>query len=87
MPFELKPGQGTLHHVLDKEGNPSRPDYHGELNVGGTMYKLAGWIKISSSGRKWLNLNCELPRPTKAALESPRPTRIDQLDPDSDIPF
>jgi hypothetical protein len=88
MPFELRPGQGTLHRTKDKQGNDSRPDYYGELNIDGTMYKLGGWIKISRSG-KWLSLSCEVPR-TTAALETPRrqPTRdLDALDPDADIPF
>jgi hypothetical protein len=33
----------------DKAGNPARPDYRGDLTIGGTKYKLAAWLK---SGRR-----------------------------------
>ena len=91
-PFELREGQGTLHRQ-DKEGNEQRPDYRGELNVGGKLWKLAGWVKISKNGDKWLSLSAEEPRP-KAALETPvkpqaarQPSSIERIDPDSDVPF
>jgi uncharacterized protein (DUF736 family) len=91
MPFELKPGQGTLHRTREKRNDDS-PDYFGELNVGGTIYKLSGWIKLSVKGGKWLSLKVEEPQP-RAALETPRPTLgpkqqpMPALDPDDDIPF
>jgi hypothetical protein len=57
MAFELKDGQGSLF-VNDKEGNEKRPDRRGELNIGGTIYRLSGWIKQGSKG-PWLSLSAE----------------------------
>jgi hypothetical protein len=57
MAFELKDGQGTFFKN-DKEGNEKRPDYRGELNVGGTIYRISGWIKEGQKG-KWMSLSCE----------------------------
>ena len=85
MPFELKPGQGTLHRTNEKKTENS-PDYFGEINVGGTVYRLGGWIKISTRGGKWLSLSIEEPRPPAAALER-RPVKAPAIDPDDDIPF
>ena len=95
MAFELQDGQGTLHKVADKEGVESRPDYRGDLKLDGRMYRLAGWLKITKNGDRWISLNCELPRP-KAALETPPakkslprapPVAPATVDPDLDIPF
>lgn len=57
MAFELKDGQGTLFKN-DKDGVDSRPDYRGELNIGGTMYKVAGWLKEGKKG-KWMSLSAQ----------------------------
>jgi hypothetical protein len=57
MAYELKDGQGTLF-VNDKEGNDKRPDRRGELNIGGTIYRLSGWIKKGQNGQ-WLSLSAE----------------------------
>jgi hypothetical protein len=70
MAFELKDGQGTLF-VNDKQGNEKRPDRRGEVNIGGTIYKLSGWLKEGKNG-PWLSLSVEVktdePRtPTKGA--------------------
>ncbi len=83
MAFELKEGQGTLF-ANDKEGNDKRPDRRGELNIGGTVYRLSGWIKQGKNG-PWLSLSAELPRrdpvqPTEMAK------RMGETLPD-DIPF
>ena len=60
MAFELKDGQGTLH-VNDKEGkDPNFPDRSGTINIGGTMYRLAGWLKTSNNGHQWLSLEAKV---------------------------
>ena len=57
MAFELKDGQGTLFKN-DKDGVETRPDYRGELNIDGTIYKVAGWIKEGKNG-KWMSLSAK----------------------------
>lgn len=34
----------------DQGDNPKRPNYTGKVNVNGTEYKLAGWIKQGRNG-------------------------------------
>jgi hypothetical protein len=36
----------------DKQGNDSRPDYRGSINVDGTEYWLSAWIKTGRDGTK-----------------------------------
>lgn len=57
MAFELKDGQGTLFKN-DKDGVENRPDYRGELNIGGEIYKIAGWLKDGKNG-KWMSLSAQ----------------------------
>jgi uncharacterized protein (DUF736 family) len=79
--FTLKDGQGTLHRV-DEKKNERGPDYEGRLMIGEQEYRIAGWIKTTSAGKKWLSLNAEVPR----AKETPAPNQ-QQINPDDDIPF
>jgi hypothetical protein len=44
MAYEPREGNGALFHN-DKGDNPARPDYRGDLMVGGVVYELSGWIK------------------------------------------
>lgn len=57
MAFELREGQGTLFKN-NKDGNEKRPDYRGEINVDGTVYELAAWIKEGRKG-KYMSLNAK----------------------------
>ncbi len=59
MTYEMKPGQGSLFRN-NKEGNEKRPDYRGQMNVGGQLYDVSGWIKEGSKG-KWMSLKVQLP--------------------------
>lgn len=44
MAYEHKEGSGALFKN-DKGDNPARPDYRGDLMVGGILYEVSGWIK------------------------------------------
>lgn len=44
MAYEPKDGSGALFKN-DKGDNPARPDYRGDLMVGGVVYEVSGWIK------------------------------------------
>lgn len=47
----------------DKDGNEKRPDYTGKVQVEGTEYRLAAWVKESNStGNKFLSLKLSLPQ-------------------------
>lgn len=45
----------------DKEGNEKRPDYKGTLNVEGKEYEIAGWKRVSKSGKAYVSLKISEP--------------------------
>jgi hypothetical protein len=78
----------------DKQGNESRPDYRGSINVDGTEYWLSAWIKTGRdgtklAGQKYMSLSVQpkgdwgtpapAPAPAPAAAPAPRMTQ-DQRD-------
>lgn len=79
MAFELKDGQGTLFKN-DKDGVESRPDYRGELNVGGQIMRISGWLKDGQKG-KWMSLSVQ-PKEDRPA----KPAAKREQD-DEDLPF
>ena len=57
----------------DKGDNPTRPDYTGKINVGGTEYRLSAWLKDSQSGKKFMSLSVsELEQKAEPAQEVPQ---------------
>ena len=59
----------------DKQGNDSRPDYRGSINVDGTEYWLSAWIKTGRDGTKlagqeYMSLSAQ-PKDAPAAAPSP----------------
>lgn len=59
----------------DKQGNDSRPDYRGSINVDGTEYWLSAWIKTGRdgtklAGQKYMSLSVQ-PKGAPAAAPSP----------------
>jgi hypothetical protein len=71
MPFELKPGQGSLFKNDDKQGENS-PDYKGSINVDGTEFWLNAWIKTSKKGSKYMSLSV---KPKVEKVDRSRPLR------------
>ncbi len=71
----------------DKQGNESRPDYRGSINVDGTEYWLSAWIKTGRdgtklAGQKYMSLSVQ-PKDAPAAAPSPfapapAPARMNQ---------
>ena len=69
----------------DKEGNEKRPDYSGPINVDGTDWEVAAWIRESKNGNKYMSLKISPPfnpegsqKPSQAGANLPEP---------EDIPF
>lgn len=76
----------------DKQGNESRPDYRGSINVDGREYWLSAWIKqgrdgTKLAGQKYMSLSVKpkdeqaayATAPAPAAAPAPRMTQ-DQRD-------
>lgn len=72
----------------DKGGNESRPDYRGDVCIGGDVYKVAGWIKEGSKG-KYMSLSFQ-PKDEQQQVSTPAPRAKAAPAPafdDSDVPF
>lgn len=71
----------------DKQGNESRPDYRGSINVEGVDYWLSAWIKTGRDGTKlagqrYMSLSVQ-PKDASyggapAAAPAPAPARMTQ---------
>jgi hypothetical protein len=75
----------------DKQGNDSRPDYRGSINVDGCEYALSAWIKTGRDGTKlagqrYMSLSVQpkgdwgtpAPAPAHAPAPAPAPARMTQ---------
>lgn len=54
----------------DKGDNPSRPDYRGDITIGGVKYALAAWIKEGKNG-KYMSLSASEWRDKKSGEDAP----------------
>lgn len=57
MAYQPREGSGSIF-TNDKGDNPARPDYRGDIMLGGVLYELSGWIKPlpSDPSRRFLSL-------------------------------
>ncbi len=78
----------------DKEGNEKRPDYTGTINIDGTEYRLAAWIKDGKKGKFMTGkIGDEVenkqsqnqPPPRTEQRQNPHQPKTDSFD--DDIPF
>jgi hypothetical protein len=84
-----KKDHGFLIRIKDKK-TERHPDFEGELPIAGKKYLLAGWVRISKKGNKYLSLSVR-PHPDQdqdrngspAASLKPEPQ---EAEPD-EIPF
>lgn len=53
MAFELRDGQFTL--FLNKRKGDKYPTMVGKANIGGKIYDLSAWSKMSDKAGKWLS--------------------------------
>lgn len=79
--------RGALFHN-NKEGNESRPDYTGEINVEGKDLRIAAWIKKSKAGNSYMSLSVsEKEQRQEPAQAQPRDFAPPADDFEEDIPF
>lgn len=76
MAYQPKEGNGALFKN-DKGDNPARPDYRGDVMIGGKVYELSAWIKPLSgdSSKKFMSLSAKIKgqRSDAGQQESRRP--------------
>jgi hypothetical protein len=80
----------------DKADNPKRPDYKGEITIGGVQYKLSGWIAEvkngQNAGSKYIRGKAERKDSAAAASFAAPPTQpkvahVARLDDTEGVPF
>lgn len=95
MAYQPKDGQGAMFKN-DKGDNPARPDYRGDIMLGGVLYEVSGWIKPlpSDASKRFMSLSGK----PKQARQEATPARAPQRpasqrqssgfdDMNSEIPF
>lgn len=94
MAYEPKDGSGALFKN-DKGDNAARPDYRGDLMVGGVLYEISAWIKPmpSDASKRFMSLSAKPKQARPAPAPQARPpapapsTGSGFDDMDDDIPF
>lgn len=81
MSYEPRDGTGALF-LNDKGDNANRPDYRGDVMVGGVLYELAGWKKMTSRDTPMLSLAIKAKEQQRQ--QAPQSTRVHV---DDEIPF
>jgi hypothetical protein len=72
----------------DKGGNPARPDYRGNCEIGGQQYRISAWIKQARSGMTFMSLafTAVVEQPPAAAAPA-TPGDFAPATPADDLPF
>ena len=91
MAYQPKEGSGALFKN-DKGNNPARPDYRGDVMVGGVVYELSAWIKplAGDASKKFMSLSAK-PKQQQGQQSSagrpPPPRRRGDFDDPDGPPF
>ena len=64
-----------------KKQKDNHPDYTGTINVDGTEYQLAAWIKTSKAGKTYMSLAVSEKQEDRSAKASPAPQTFDDAVP------
>lgn len=90
MAYEPKDGSGALFKN-DKGDNPARPDYRGDVMLGGVLYEISGWTKPlpSDPNKRFMSLSGKpkQPRQAPAPAQAPAKAKNDFDDFSDSIPF
>lgn len=82
MAWEPKEGSGSLFQA-DQKGNEKAPKWRGDIMLNGTVYELAGWVKETKKGDKFLSLSGKVKEERKP---TPDPDPHNEASAD-DVPF
>lgn len=75
MAYEINEKSGSLFKNAEKRSDKS-PDYSGNLKLAGKLYRVAGWIKASAKGDKYMSLAISEP---EAQAPEPKPEMNDSI--------
>lgn len=87
MAYQPKEGSGALFKN-DKGDNPSRPDYRGDVMVGGVVYEVSGWIKPlpSDASKRFMSLSAKPKQQQRQERQQPQRQQRQAPDADEDYP-
>lgn len=68
MPYEHKENTGTLFQN-DRKTTDNQPDFKGQINVGGKLLDIAGWMKEGGRGN-FYSLKVSEPRQQQPAQQN-----------------
>lgn len=80
--MDRKPNTAALFKEEDKQ-NENGPDYTGMGLIEGKELRLAAWINEAKSGKKYLSIKFDEPRPKVAKAKEAK----SDPDLDEDVPF
>lgn len=88
MAYQPKEGSGALFKN-DKGDNPARPDYRGDVMLGGVLYEISGWIKPlpSDASVKFMSLSGKPKEQRQAPQRSQSQPQRQQRNDFDDPPF
>ena len=90
MTFETRDGQGALFTNTQRSSDRA-PTHTGHVQIDGTRYRLAAWVKVSANGRHYFSLAIEEEREREPAPSRSRnaasATFQAPADFDEEIPF
>ena len=69
----------------NESDNEKAPKYKGKINVNGTEYKLAAWIREGKSGAKFMSLKVSELNENGSAKPKPKQESFNDID--SDVPW
>lgn len=82
MAFQHKDGSGALFKN-DKGDNPARPDYRGDLMVGGVLYEISAWIKPlpNNAEKRFMSMSAKPKQEQKKPAKQSYPSRYNDDEP------
>jgi hypothetical protein len=86
--YTPKEGSGALFKN-DKGDNPARPDYRGDVMVGGVLYELSAWIKPlpSDSTKRFMSISAKPKEQRGQQQRAQRPAPPPRRQSYDDAPF
>ena len=81
MAYQNKPNTGALF-IKKQRKSEKQPNFEGNFNLGGKDWDIAGWMKVTKTGDKYISLKIEEPQ-NKAKPQQAEPA----VDDYSDMPF
>jgi hypothetical protein len=77
MSYEQKESYGALFKN-DTKGNANAPAYKGDIMLGGNLWEISAWVKLTKAGIEFYSLSGKpkTPKPTAPKEEKPVPPAI-----------